>query len=639
MSRKQMIKNRSFARNVTGAALLVGLAACGAEGNNAADRFYPYDPSFGGFEDLKAGLDKLNTDCQFVLDGKTGDITITLDAAEVGLVSRRALDGAILANGEACKDADGVLATAAKVKSITVNGDATSTLILDYLGGSFSAGTSSGPGITVTGGSQFRFRGTKGADSVAAGMNADGKVVINLASTAKRLIEDVLFAEDPAEMVFSLGDGVDVFTAAGKDPAEKLPGIGLPLTSAVTVYGGMGNDKLTGGDGDDTLYGDEGDDVLVGGDGNDTIRGGAGKDTITGGLGDDELFGDDGDDLFLEGDVASGADLIMGGAGNDTVSYALRTDAVFVKNDTEGDGADPEVFTGTESGNGVDEEDEAGDPGTDGVLDGSDEKDLIGVDIETILGGAGNDMLIAGDVGVDGTGKPVKMTLNGGAGDDTLIGGNGANFFIGGAGVDTVDYSHVTGGVGVYAIINGKAESGIRGAPARDTISLDIENLVGSNNDDELIGSTGNNRFSGGTGDDIFRGIGGDNVYDMGKAPTGKKIVFGGKGLDTVDFSGWGVNLIATMDGQPFGIGHVIDSAVENLLCPTDGDDSLMCFVTGNALDNYLVGGPGPDTLVGLAGDDILDGNDGDQDNDLDCGAGNDIGLNYGAGTNTGCEL
>lgn len=620
MSRKQMI------RTATGAALLVGLAACGAEGTNA-DRFYPYDPSFGGFEDLKAGLDELTTPCDFVMDGKAGDITVTLGANEVGLISRRALDGAILANGVACADTDGVVATAARVKSITVEGVASSTLILDYLGGSFSAGTTSGPGVIAKGGSKFRFRGTKGADSIAAGVNVDGDVVLSLASTAKRQLADVHFEDAPAEIVISLGDGADVFTAAGADP--KLPGIGAALTADVTVYGGTGNDKLTGGEGNDTLYGDEGNDILDGGKGDDTINGGAGNDVITGGEGDDELFGDDGDDIFHEGDATNGGDLIIGGAGKDTVSYALRSAAVFVKNDTVGSG-DPVVYAGTDSGEGADSD-------ADDVLDSSTEGDLIGQDVEVILGGAGDDMLIAGDVGVDDDGKPFTVTLNGGAGNDWLIGGDGNNVFVGGPGIDTVDYSAAT--AGVKAIINGKADSGIKNATAKDTISLDIENLVGSDFDDELIGSTtGNNKFFGGAGEDIFRGMGGDNVYDMGATHDGNKTIFGGKGLDTVDYSGWNVSLTVTMDGEASPHGDTIDTTVENLLCPNEGDDTTVCDVTGNSLDNYIVGGPGEDKLAGGAGDDLLDGNDAG-DNDLDCGAGNDIGLNHGAGTNTGCEL
>ena len=68
------------------------------------------------------------------------------------------------------------------------------------------------------------------------------------------------------------------------------------------------------GQGDDTVTSSSGDDSLRGDDGNDSLLGGAGNDTIDGGNGNDLLFGGLGDDTI---DGGLGRDSLNGGAGND----------------------------------------------------------------------------------------------------------------------------------------------------------------------------------------------------------------------------------------------------------------------------------------------------------------------------------
>jgi Ca2+-binding RTX toxin-like protein len=87
--------------------------------------------------------------------------------------------------------------------------------------------------------------------------------------------------------------------------------VGEP-TSVVLVHlrGGSGNDHIRGSQFADLGVGD----TLDGGDGNDVIEGQAGFDTITGGPGSDRLFGNAGDDRL---DGGTGNDLLFGGTGND----------------------------------------------------------------------------------------------------------------------------------------------------------------------------------------------------------------------------------------------------------------------------------------------------------------------------------
>lgn len=83
------------------------------------------------------------------------------------------------------------------------------------------------------------------------------------------------------------------------------------VTDPITVLGGAGNDTVDasgasdpvtvdGGTGDDSLVGGSGHDSLIGGTGNDTAVGGAGNDTITGGAGDDSLTAGTGTDRLVE---------------------------------------------------------------------------------------------------------------------------------------------------------------------------------------------------------------------------------------------------------------------------------------------------------------------------------------------------
>src|SRR5687768_2708253 len=134
--------------------------------------------------------------------------------------------------------------------------------------------------------------------------------------------------------------------------------------------------------------------VCFGGNGHDTITGGNSNDTLQGGNGDDSISGDDGADR-LDGGLNS--DTLNGGNGNDTADYSGRTAAITADLD------------------GVEDDGEAG------------ESDRIAVDVESIMGGSGNDLLTG-----DGDGN----YLSGGSGNDTLAGGFGNDILHGGAGVD-----------------------------------------------------------------------------------------------------------------------------------------------------------------------------------------------------------
>ncbi|MBI5104096.1 MAG: hypothetical protein HZB46_03760, partial [Solirubrobacterales bacterium] len=140
--------------------------------------------------------------------------------------------------------------------------------------------------------------------------------------------------------------------------------------------------ELALGDGDDTLSATYASVPLriEDGAGDDVVTGGSRDDVLVDGEGDDRLSGGGGDDLVVAG---PGADAVAGGGGADTVDYTARTSAVVVS----ADGA-------------------AGD-GTAG------EGDDVAADVEALLGGAGDDVLVAGGA---------TRTLRGGPGADALTG-------------------------------------------------------------------------------------------------------------------------------------------------------------------------------------------------------------------------
>jgi Ca2+-binding RTX toxin-like protein len=113
----------------------------------------------------------------------------------------------------------------------------------------------------------------------------------------------------------------------------------------------------------------------------------------------------------------------------------------------------------------------------------------------TINGGAGNDRLYAGQA----TGK---MTLRGGAGDDTIAGGRGNDDISGGLGADTI-----RGGAGMDRLAGNGGDDRIDGGAGDDQ-------LLGQGGDDRITGSSGHDLIQGGDGADAVNGgTGGDAIY------------------------------------------------------------------------------------------------------------------------------
>jgi len=358
--------------------------------------------------------------------------------------------------------------------------------------------------------------------AAAAGGGGDGDDAPENAPTAN---DDILTGTPQSDTI----DGL-----AGNDVIDGLAGND-------TLSGSAGNDTLRGGDGDDTLLGGGGTDVIDGGAGNDTnsfadiaqdttadiaagtasygmvnetftnienLTGGAGNDTLSGDAGANTLIGGAGDDVLAG---RGGTDVIDGGDGNDTNSF-------------EGIGADvtADIAAGTANYGMVSE---------------------TFTNIENLTGSTGNDTL-SGDGGAN--------VLIGGAGDDVLAGRGGTDIIDGGEGNDTNSFEGI--GVGVTAnIAAGTASYGM----VNETFT-NIENLRGSDNDDNLRGDGGVNVLEGGAGDDTLIWSGGEDTLD------------GGEGFDTADYTTSSVPVQVQLDANGNGtvtreVGfsvEVVDAAV-----------------------------------------------------------------------------
>jgi Ca2+-binding RTX toxin-like protein len=301
--------------------------------------------------------------------------------------------------------------------------------------------------------------GGLGEDSLTGGLGDD---TLNGGDGTDRVVET-------ADVNFTLTDGLlvnlgtDVLLSI--EEASLTGGAGANIldasafTGAVTLTGGAGNDSLVGGSGNDSLLGGLGDDSLTGGLGDDTLDGGTGTDrvietadvnfTLTNGmllgLGTDTLLSIEEASLTggtsantLNASGFTGPVTLAGGAGNDSLVGGSGNDSLLggTGNDSLTGGLGDDTLNG---GDGTDTLIEAGDVDfvlTDTSLVGLGTDTLISLEQAQLTGGAGNNTL-------DAAAFTGPVTLDGGAGDDSLVGGAGTDSLLGGLGDDSL-----TGGLG-----------------------------------------------------------------------------------------------------------------------------------------------------------------------------------------------
>jgi Ca2+-binding RTX toxin-like protein len=407
------------------------------------------------------------------------------------------------------------------------------------------------------------------------------------------------------------------------------------------LFGGAGNDTITGGSGGDMLFGQSGNDTLLGKGGNDFLFGGTENDVLTGGDGDDQVFGESGDDRMIW-NPGDDTDLFEGGADNDTAEV------------NGGNGA--EVFTATANGTRV--RFDRLDPAPFAIDIGTTENLVLNMN-------GGNDSFSA----TGNLAALIKVTVDGGAGNDTILGSNGSDLLRGGTGNDFID-----GQQGNDVAFLGAGNDTFQWDPGDGS-----DTVEGEDGTDKML-------FNGSAGDEIFEASAnggrtlftrnlGNIVMDLNDVEKIDVNALGGADTFTVnDLSGTGVtnvavNLAGTIggtagDGKADTVivngtngGNIIDvlgagtavsvlglSARVDITASEGANDKLVVRglggndgITATTLPSGVVkltldGGAGDDTILGSQGADELLGGDGDDfvlgdnGNDVaDMGAGDDV--------------
>src|SRR5215468_2202306 len=354
----------------------------------------------------------------------------------------------------------------------------------------------------------------------------------------------------------------------------------------IRIFGNDGSDAITLDEANGALpaaqlFGGSGNDRIVGGSGDDLLFGGSGDDTLIGARGSDQVFGNSGDDRMIW-NPGEGTDVNEGGDGVDTVEV--------------NGGNAAETFTVTPNGTRV--RFDRVTPGPFSIDIGTSEKLVLNAN-------GGDDQFSAGDVG-----SLISITVNGGAGNDTLLGGTGADTLNGDDGNDFVDGN---GGADVSALGAGD-----------DTFQWDP--------------GDGSDVVDGQDGQDTLLFNGADGAENMAVSANGHRVLFTRNlgnirmdldGIEQIDTNALGgadeitVNDVTGTDltavnlnlaAQAGGGDGAADSVIVN---GTNANDVVR--VTGSAADGVAVSGlaarthisgtDAGDTLSirGLAGNDAVD--------------------------------
>jgi Ca2+-binding RTX toxin-like protein len=505
----------------------------------------------------------------------------------------------------------------------------------------------------------------------------------------------------------ALFDHIVVKAGAGDDVIriDEANGI-FTDTEITTLDGGNGNDTLIGGSGAETLIGGPGNDTIDGNKGNDIVFLGAGDDTFIWDPGDgsDVVEGDQGADVmvFNGANVAENIDLsangkrlrftrnvgtitmdlngveqidfnALGGEDNVVVNDLAGTDVKHVNvnlagtlGGNAGDGAADSVFiNGTVEIDTFDISADAGAVVVDGLaaqvrVKGFEPEDRVvvdgvGGDVVNVNGSAANDTMVVTanapfarvtatgfSAAVDVSG-PVRLSLNGLAGDDTIS----ASGDLAALGIALV----LDGGEGNDVINGGNGNDLLIGGPGNDIID-------GNQGSDTAFLGDGDDTFiwDPGDGSDVVEGEGGDDVMVFNGANIAENIDLSADGqrlrftrnvgtitmdldgVERVDFNALGgadnvvvndltgtavkhvnVNLASTLGGNAGD--NAVDSVFVNGTADPDtiniSADAGAVFVDGLAVD-VRVKGFEPDDRV------VIDGVGGDLVN-VNGSAGNDI--------------
>ena len=410
--------------------------------------------------------------------------------------------------------------------------------------------------------------------------------------------------------IIKVGDDLiiqDVIEDSGGIDTLKLRA-SLTLTSTLKVQlvtdtenidaSGTGSTQLNllGNDLANTLIGNSANNILTGGVGDDTLIGGSGKDTLVGG---------DGSDYY----VIDVTDVIIETGIDDSVKDTVAVDFNFNLLAANLDFIENIVLTGNIAING---------------FGNANANNLSGNSASNMLYGDDNDDVLDGGLGSD--------TLDGGVGIDTMYGGFGNDTYM----VDHLDDSVIEDGIVEIAgefvdkdidkVISTVSYdlSNAANIEQLTLVGLDAINATGNDLKNLIIGNVANNQLDGGEGIDTLKGGSGNDTYIVAIIQSSEddataKVLFEdavieavNEGFDSLILTGNLSNLTATTT-------ILLTANIEKIDASATG--TTLLNITGNVLNNYLIGNDASNILSGGAGNDTIEAGGGDR---LIGGAGND---------------
>ncbi|MGF6226685.1 Ca2+-binding RTX toxin-like protein [Inquilinus ginsengisoli] len=509
-------------------------------------------------------------------------------------------------------------------------------------------------------------------DGAADTVTADGTIgddVITLVATVDVVGIKGLPATISVQHAEAALDRLTIAALAGNDvidaSAVSAGRIGLTLLGGLGAdifLGSAGADTVQGGDGDDTALLGAGDDVFVWspGDDNDVIEGQAGTDTLDfrgsnvaenisiSANGGRVLFFRDIANVVMDMNDGERIDFhALGGADRVTVNDMTGTDVTRVKVDLEGilggGTGDGQADVVTVNGSAAVETVTLSQSGTAVVTTGLAAQIVVdhaeSADRLVINGLAGNDRIDARPLAA----PPLALTIDGGAGNDTLFGGAGADLLLGGDGDDIVfgglgnDVALLGAGNDTFAWVPGCGSDTIEGQDGTDDLSFvgsvaneafdiaanggrvrffrDVSAITQDLNDVERIQL----KALGGADTVAVHDLTGTDITRVGIDLAGTDPATGDGAADAVTVNGTlGADTITlSSSATDIGIGGLTATvsmqhaeAIDRLTVGTgDGNDLInAAAMAAGRIGLTLSGGAGDDRLIGSAGTDIFIG-------------------------------
>ena len=313
----------------------------------------------------------------------------------------------------------------------------------------------------------------------------------------------------------------------------------------------LDDNRTTGGNGNDSLYGTSLAEILTGSRGNDHYHltpgdrvvelTDEGNDTVSASF--SHQLAANVENLILTGgaDVNgignglanrlignAGSNILDGGTGTDTMAGGFGNDTYIVDN--------------------------AGDRVVEAAGGGT---DTVRTTASYTLAANVENLVLAGNTHLNGTGNGLANSVTGNAGNNVLNGGQGADTLIGNAGNDSLfggdGNDRLLGGLGFDRLFGGSGNDFLDGGIGGDRLEGGSGNdtLAGGDGNDALFGGLGNDRLVGGAGkDQLVGGLGADqfvftNRLESGAGPAGRDVItdFNRAQDDKIDLAAIDANL------------------------------------------------------------------------------------------------